>query len=221
MSTSKRPGATFGRRRTAAHGAPAIAAWLTGAWLTWLAGAWMPVWAADLKSTVSAQGGAVLLLSGEVTTGDAARLKNLLTASLASGKAASAIRLDSPGGNLVEAVKLAAVVHRARIATVVVAGATCAGACFVALIAGTQKFISATATIGAPGAAARKEPSGRTPVVVRDEMPAIVRAVKDLGLLDAIVTKMLATPEEEILWLSADDLGAMGATMTGKPARPR
>ena len=37
-------------------------------------------------------------------------------------------------------------------------------------------------------------------------------------MLDAIVTKMQATPEEDTFMLSPDDLRAMGATMTGRPA---
>jgi hypothetical protein len=52
------------------------------------------------------------------------------------------------------------------------------------------------------------------------EIPAIVRVAKELGLLDAIVEKMLATREDDIAWLTQDDLRAMGATTTGRPSSP-
>jgi hypothetical protein len=69
--------------------------------------------------------------------------------------------------------------------------------------------------VGVPGAANRlgQDAAG--------EVPAIARVVKDLGLLDSIVEKMLAAREDEIVWLSQDDLRAMGATTTGRPAVAR
>src|SRR5262249_16659033 len=97
----------------------------------------------------------------------------------------------------------------------VAAGATCAAACFVTFIAGNQKFVSATATVGVPGAANKfgQDAAG--------EVPPIVRVAKELGLLDAIVEKMLATREDEIAWLTQDALRGMGATTTGRPAQAR
>ncbi|HKD30503.1 MAG TPA: hypothetical protein VKC66_31935, partial [Xanthobacteraceae bacterium] len=86
---------------------------------------------------------------------------------------------------MLEGARLAAVIQNAKIATVVASGATCASACFIAFVAGSQKFVSATASVGAPGAADRfgQDAAGET--------PAVVRLVKELGLLDAIVEKML------------------------------
>ncbi|HKD26720.1 MAG TPA: hypothetical protein VKC66_12570, partial [Xanthobacteraceae bacterium] len=76
-------------------------------------------------------------------------------------------------------------------------------------------FVSATASVGAPGAADRfgQDAAGET--------PAVVRLVKELGLLDAIVEKMLTTRDDDVSWLTHDDLRAMGATTTGRPAQAR
>jgi hypothetical protein len=114
-----------------------------------------------------------------------------------------------------EGVRLAGVILNAKIATVIASGATCAAACFIAFIAGNQKFVSATAMVGVPGAANKlgQDAAG--------EVPPIVKVVKELGLLDAIVEKMLAAREDEIVWLTQDDLRAMGATTTGRPAQAR
>jgi len=111
--------------------------------------------------------------------------------SISSGRPVSGLRLNSPGGSLLEGVRLAGVIQNAKIATVIASGATCAAACFIAFIAGNQKFVSATATVGVPGAANRLDAAG--------DVPAIVRVVKELGLLDAIVEKMLAARDDDIV----------------------
>lgn len=189
--------------------------------IAWMAAACWSASAAELKTTFSADNKTIVLLNGSLAAGDAGRVRDLLKAAATAGKPVSAIRFNSNGGNIVEAVRLAAVIQGAKIATVVMAGATCAAACFVPFVAGNQKYVSATATVGAPGAAARQEPSGRTPAIVRGETPSVVRVLKELGLLDAIVTKMLAKSEDDVAWLTLDDLRAMGVTVTGKPVLPR
>ena len=171
--------------------------------------------AADLTTTPSRENRTIVLLNGELAEGDASRLRDIIKGSTSAGRPVSGIRLNSPGGSLLEGVRLAGIIQSSKIATVVAAGATCAAACFVAFIAGNQKFVSATAAVGVPGAANKfgQDAAG--------EIPAIVRVVKEMGLLDAIVEKMLATREDEISWLTHDDLRAMGATTTGRPGQAR
>jgi hypothetical protein len=179
-----------------------------------VAAACWPAPAADLTTTLSRENKTIVLLNGELAQGDASRFKEIVKASINAGRPVSGIRLNSPGGSLIEGVRLAALIQKARIATVIPSGATCASACFITFIAGNQKFVSTTATVGVPGAADR---FGRD---AAGEVPPIVRVAKELGLLDAIVEKMLATPDDEVSWLSQDDLRAMGATTTGRPAAP-
>jgi len=174
-----------------------------------------PASAADLTTTLSRENRTIVLLNGEFADGDAGRLRDIIRGSISSGRPVSGIRLNSPGGSLLEGVRLAGVIQNAKIATVIASGATCAAGCFIAFIAGNQKFVSATATVGVPGAANR---FGRD---AAGEVPAIVRVVKELGLLDSIVEKMLAAHEDEIVLLTQDDLRAMGATTTGRPAQAR
>ena len=180
-----------------------------------LAAACWPASAADLTTTLSRENRTIALLNGELVDGDASRLRDLIRGSNSSGRPVSGIRLNSPGGSMREGVRLAGVIQNAKIATVVASGATCSAACFIAFIAGNQKFVSATATVGVPGAANKfgQDAAG--------EVPAIVRVVKELGLLDAIVEKMLAAREDEVVLLTQDDLRAMGATTTGRPAQAR
>jgi hypothetical protein len=171
--------------------------------------------AADLTTTLSKENRTIIILNGELAAGDAGKVRDILKASLSAGKPVSGIRLNSPGGKLVEGVRLAALIQTAKIATVVASGATCAAACFIPFAAGSQKFVSVTATVGVPGAA---DKSGQD---VANVTPDVVRVVKALGLLDAIVERMLTTQEGQISWLTPDDLRAMGATMTGRPVLAR
>jgi hypothetical protein len=171
--------------------------------------------AADLTTTLSREKRTIVLLNGELVEGDAGRLRDIVKQSISSGRQVSGIRLNSPGGSMVEGVRLAGIIQSSKIATVVASGATCAAACFVAFAAGNQKFVSATATVGVPGAANK---SGQE---TAGEVPAVVRVMKELGLLDAIVEKMLTTREDEIAWLTQDDLRAMGVTTTGRPTEAR
>jgi hypothetical protein len=171
--------------------------------------------AADLTTTLSRENRTIVLLNGELAEGDAGKLRDIIRAAMTSGKPVSGIRLNASGGSMLEGARLAGVIQNAKIATVVASGATCAGACFIAFVAGNQRFASVSAMVGAPGAA---DKSGQERA---GEIPAIVRVVKALGLLDAIVDKMLNTPKDETFWLTPDDLRAMGATMTGRPGLGR
>jgi hypothetical protein len=169
--------------------------------------------AADLTTTLSKDNKTIVVLNGELAEGDANRLEDIIKASAKSLRPGSAVRLNSSGGSLIEGVRLAAIILSAKLTTVIASGATCASACFIAFAAGNQKFASATATVGVPGAVDRfgRDAAGET--------PSIVRVVKELGLLDAIVEKMLDTPTDEIFWLTQDDLRAMGAATTGRPGQ--
>jgi hypothetical protein len=191
--------------------------------IAWMAAACWSASAAQLTATLSKEDRTIVVLNGELAPGDASRFRDMLKASSAAGKPVSAVRLNSPGGSLREGERLAGVIQGAKIATVIAAGAKCVGACFLPFIAGSQKYVNATATVSVPGAAEKPEheAKGNTPAIVRSETPAVVREVQKLGLLDAIVTKMLRTPEDATFTLTLDDLRAMGATMTGKPAQPR
>jgi hypothetical protein len=199
------------------RGALAIAGMLAACW---------SASAAEL-TTLSKDNRTIVVLSGDLAQGDARRFEGVLKSSSTAGKPVSAVRFNSRGGSLIEGVRLAGVIqgenHKgAKIATVIPAGAACLGACFIPFVAGNQKFVSTSATVAGPGAKSdNNQPSGNTPALVRTEIPAIVKVVQQLGLLDAIVTKMQSTPDDSTFTLSPDDLRAMGATVTGKPAPPR
>ena len=172
-----------------------------------------PASAANLTTAVSKENKTIVILNGEVAEGDAGRLKDIIKSSINSGRLVSGMRFNSSGGSLLESVRLAGLIQNAKIATVVANGATCASACFVAFAAGSQKFVGVTASVGIPGV------SDGTGQDAGDATNSIARVVKELGVPEAIIEKMLAA-RSEIVWLTPDDLRTMGTTTTGKAGQP-
>jgi hypothetical protein len=170
--------------------------------------------AASITSTVSKDGKVIVSLVGEISDGDSDTLKSIIKSANDSGHIVSAIRLNSPGGNLLEGSNLAGIVRFGKIATSVIGGATCASACFIVFAAGNPKYANYNASVGVHGAS---DEGGRETVEAGAATVSMARIVKDLGVPAPIIGKMVVTPPDSIVWLTPDDLRSMGATMTGKP----
>ncbi len=171
---------------------------------------------ASLKSIATKENKTIISVSGEIIEGDADAFRQAIQRANDSGKLVSGIRLNSPGGLLIEAVKLADLVRFAKVATSVPNGSTCASACFLVFAAGSNKYASYTAQIGVHGASGEngKETIGSGAATV-----TMARIVKELGVPASIIGKMVVTPPDQMLWLTPDELRSMGATMTGKPTQ--
>ena len=120
------------------------------------------------------------------------------------------------GGNLLEGAKLADAIRYAKIASVVPNGATCASACFVAFAAGADKFASYSASIGVHGAS---DANGHESVASNAATVGMAKIVKELGVPADIIGRMVVTPPDQMVWLTPNNLRAMGTVLTGKPAQ--
>jgi hypothetical protein len=169
---------------------------------------------AEIKASTSKEGKTIVFLDGAIADGDSDSLKAIIRQSNDANRVVSGIRLNSPGGSLLEGAKLADIVRYGKISTVVPNGATCASACFIVFAAGTEKYASYGSEIGVHGASNKEtgQESG-------DATVSMGRMAKDLGVPEKIIGKMVVTPAAEIVWLSPDDLRSMGTTITGKPAQ--
>jgi hypothetical protein len=150
-------------------------------------------------------------LVGEIAPGDGDKLKAHIAAANAAKRVVVAIRLDSPGGNLVEGVNLSELVKFGRIATSVRSGHTCASACFIVFAAGNEKFASYNTKIGVHGASDEKGQEVGAATVTMS------RILKSLGVPPGILGKLVVTPPSDMVWLTVDDLRSMSVTMFGKP----
>ena len=173
--------------------------------------------AAIVTHFTTAEGREAIVLSGDVVPGDADKVIAAADQANSLGMLVSAVRLDSPGGSLVEGIKLAAAIQAGKVATVVVRGATCASACFIAFAAGAEKYVSYGARVGVHGASL---PNSSGPVDAPAGTVAMAKIIKELGVPPAIIGQMVVTPHDQIVWLSPFDLQSMGVQMTGAPGEP-
>ncbi len=184
--------------------------------IAWAACFAFPATAGILKTTALKDGRVVISVSDEIAEGDTDAFKALIKSANDAGKFVSSVRLDSPGGNLLEGVQLAEVVKFAKMATNVGQGATCASACFLIFAAGETKFANYTAKIGVHGAS---DETGRETTQSGAATVSMARIAKELGVPAAIIGRMVVTPPDEMVWVSPADLQSMGATMVGKPSQ--
>ena len=159
----------------------------------------------------------IVTLRGEIFEGDSDKLKNIIRRADDNGDTVVILRLDSPGGSVLEGVKLADVVRDEKIATSVSGTAKCASACFMVFAAGSEKYVSYTARVGVHGAS---DEHGRETAQSSAATISMARISQELGVPPSIIGKMVVTPPDEILWLTPDDLRSMGTTMVGERVEP-
>lgn len=172
--------------------------------------------AAELSSVASEGGATIVALNGDIAEGNADAVEALIREANESGRLVSAVRLDSSGGSLAEAIKLADLVRRAKLPTVVASGSRCASACFVVFAAGIEKFASYDASIGVHGVS---DKLGRETARTEAATISMARIVSTYGVPPRIIGQMVITPAQDIAWLTPEDLRSMGAIMTGRLAR--
>lgn len=161
----------------------------------------------------TAQGGADIVLRGDVAPEDADSLAAMLRAIAEDGQSFRVLRLDSPGGSLIGGIALAKFIRsHGEISTEVDSGATCASACFLAFAAGNPKVATRNSLIGVHGVADfRGEVTDETKAATR----IMGRVSNELGVPVEITDKMIATPPDSVSWLTPDELQRMGATIVG------
>ncbi len=87
--------------------------------------------AAEIKSFNLKDESVEISISGNIAPGDIDALRASVKAANDAGKLVTSLRLNSDGGNLLEAVRVADWVKSAKISTNVGQSATCASACFL------------------------------------------------------------------------------------------
>jgi hypothetical protein len=98
------------------------------------------------ESEYQQKSGCVVIMNGEIETGDAAKLRELFARGIPAPGFVNDLVLDSPGGNVAEALRLAAVVRQAMLSTTnshfhlrKVNRYVCASACFLVWVSGAVR----------------------------------------------------------------------------------
>lgn len=89
-----------------------------------------------------------VLIQGEIQSGDYARLVQFLRQPGNYEPFSRAVFLDSPGGDLVEAMQISNLLEKNHSYTLVMSGALCHNACFVLWMSGVTRYLSERAELG-------------------------------------------------------------------------
>ncbi len=179
--------------------------------LCWLAGS---AHAGSLTSVVDQRGRLILALDGEIAAGDGDALKLMLHGAEAAGHQVKEIHLNSRGGSLAVGAKIAAIVRRSGMKTVVEQDRLCASACFLVFAGGSARIAGPGARIGVH----RASDDGADTEEARASTIDMVRFAGSLGVPGRILAKMGSVPPGGIYWLSGADLSAMKVALSGGPA---
>lgn len=154
------------------------------------------------------QGNVAITGTGEIVAGDLERLRTLmlqLSGTMSATGRVNAIFLDSPGGALIEAERLADVIQKVHLAVVVPAGSQCASACFLLFAAGSLRIVGPDALVGVHSASQAGHETEASMAITT----ALARDAAQMGVPPQIVGKMVETKPGRMEWLTRDDLALM------------
>lgn len=163
----------------------------------WLLLSPAPVSAADITLT-----GSAIRITGPIETGDAQKLQDLLATPRGSGAFARSgtFLLDSRGGRVSEALKIARIVERGYGTTVVPSGALCYSACFLVYAAGSYRIAGGSAALGVHQVAMAKGPAqGAEDIAALARVSATVDSyLQSRGVPTLVIDKMKRTPPHDM-----------------------
>jgi hypothetical protein len=152
-------------------------------------------------------GGTELEFVGGITFGVADEVRHILDVYPAIG----VVRLTGPGGRIEEAYKLRALFHARGLVTY--ARSTCASACTIAFMGGSQRYLTPGAKLGFH----RGSLPGLTTEQSDKENDAERRALIAMGVPEWFANHAYSTPSSSMWWPTGDELSAANV-ITAPPA---
>lgn len=178
--------------------------------------------------------GLSITMSGEIRSGDAERLVSIFLAVKPIYANLylypSSLNLDSPGGDVAEAIRIADLVKvlSLSVATVPDGKGVCASSCFLIYVAALERSATGVDTLKTEGAkgnlgllgihrpylqqhADGPEGAKRQEQIMNDMRGYLIKAGVGHGLID----KMMAHASNDIYWLNAEEVRALGRYAPG------
>ena len=146
--------------------------------------------------------------TGPIVPGDLDRLSAFIKTLSQSGRTLSFF-VDSPGGNIYEASKIAALINKSAAAVAIPSGSQCSSACFLLFAAAAHRFMAPDALIGVHSASY----DGQENLTSMGITTAFARYAADYGVPPAIIGKMVQTEPGRMAWLTPSDLQSMGVAL--------
>ncbi|MBO6895185.1 MAG: hypothetical protein JJ866_24835 [Roseibium sp.] len=132
-----------------------------------------------------------------------AKLVSEFHAAVATAPNVTTVELHSPGGQVYSALEIARIIHKLRLNTWITSGSECHSACSIAFLAGKHRL--ADGLLGVHQVSGVNDAS-LTQSVISD----VFDALQKFGTPDALVSRMLRTPPDDIYVFSADELEKLG-----------
>lgn len=173
------------------------------------------------------QSNSYLLLSGEIQKGDAEKLAKIL---VLSHPFVTHLYLDSLGGDVEEALRIASLAKALHLTTVVASGGTCASACFFIFLAGDSRTAlgaidgrmkkSSFGYIGLHRPHLKSDPakkSGSKDAETRQHevMKKTGTYLRDEDVPQRLIDLMMSRPSNDIYWMTQDDIDQLGSFSPG------
>lgn len=200
--------------------------------LSILAQLFQPAFASDISILGSlpsdSNSNNLLLLSGEIQKGDSEKLAK---AFMQAHPFAARLTLDSPGGDVEEALHIASLVKALHLQTWVAGGGTCASACFFIFLAGDNRIAAGTIdgrmTIHSFGYIGLHRPHLKLDPARRDGsidaerrqhgvMQITSAYLRNEDIPQRLIDLMMSRPSDDIYWMTANDIEQLGNYSPGR-----
>lgn len=162
-------------------------------------------------NVIETKGAVFVALSGAIGPQDADKVIAGLAVAAEKHKGDNKVvglSLNSPGGLIVEAVKIGEFVRSAKAPVLVTQQSTCASACFLIFMNAPAKFVIHGARIGVHSASF----NGKEDASTADTTVKIARLAREAGVPQSVVGKMVTAEPGDMNYLSDAELKQMGAS---------
>jgi hypothetical protein len=132
-----------------------------------------------------------------------AKLVGEFRAAVARAPNVTTVELHSPGGRVYSGLEIARIIYDLRLNTWITAGSECYSACSLAFLAGELRL--ADGLLGVHQVSGVNDDS-LTQLVISE----VFDALRQFGVSDTLVSRMLRTPPDDIYVFSADELEDLG-----------
>lgn len=156
-----------------------------------------------------------LVIKGEIRPGEAARLVDWV---FMHPDIRLPIVLDSPGGSVLEAIRMSEIVKTLRVSTRVQSGGVCASACFFVWMAGANRLASGSLSVSRFGRIGLHRPFLKSPensaasLAIQTNLANGVASYLAKNLVSRrLIDLMMSRPSNDIYWLTFADLEELGS----------
>lgn len=152
----------------------------------------------------------VISLAGRIEDGDDKAFHDL-----AASQPDALVALSGPGGKVFPALAIGREIRARGLRTLVPSGASCASACALIWLAGSQRSLGTGARIGFHALSAARP--GAAPTETHEFDMGLVRYLTELGYAYDVTATIVNTPSVLVHWRDAIELNANGIATQNAP----